>query len=93
MHLLQIIKTLCLRESYQKDVRKNSEFSLLHKAAHAVATTLEEAVKAAAKRRSLLGAFRKLRKATMNFVLPVHPSVRLSVSPYRTTLLALEGFS
>jgi hypothetical protein len=70
-------------------VRKNSEFLLLHKAAHAVATMLEEAIKAVAKRLSLLGAFRKLLKATMNFVL----SVRLSVSPYGTTTLTLAGFS
>jgi hypothetical protein len=37
----------------------------------------------------VLGAFAKLRKATISFVM----SVRLSVSPHETTLLPLDGFS
>jgi hypothetical protein len=40
----------------------------------------------------LLGAFAKLRKATINFVMPVLPSARLSVYPHGTTRLPLEGF-
>ena len=36
-----------------------------------------------------LGAFAKLRKATISFVMPV----RLSVRPHRTTRLPLDGFS
>jgi len=37
----------------------------------------------------LLGAFAKLRKATISFVM----SVRLSVRPHGTTRFPLEGFS
>jgi len=46
---------------------------------------------------TLLGAFSKLRKATINFVMTVspsvRPSVRPSVSPHGTTRLPLDGFS
>jgi len=38
---------------------------------------------------TFLGAFAKLRKATISFVM----SVRLSVRPHRTARLPLEGFS
>jgi hypothetical protein len=43
------------------------------------------------------GAFAKLRKATVSFVMTVRPSVRPSVrlsdSPQGTTQLPLDGFS
>jgi len=40
-------------------------------------------------RRAILGAFAKLRKATISFVM----SVRLSVRAHGTTRLPLDGFS
>jgi hypothetical protein len=36
-----------------------------------------------------LGAFEKLRKVTISFIM----SVRLSITPHGTTLFPLEGFS
>jgi len=40
-----------------------------------------------------LGAFAKLRKATMIFVVPVRPSVCPSVRQHGTTQLPLDRFS
>jgi hypothetical protein len=41
--------------------------------------------------KALLGAFAKLRKATITFVMSICPSVRLSV-PHETTQLPLDEF-
>jgi len=38
---------------------------------------------------SFLGAFAKLRKATVSFVMSVRPSVR----PHETNQISLDGFS
>jgi hypothetical protein len=41
----------------------------------------------------ILGAFHKLRKATISFVMSVRPSVRPPARPHGTIRLALDGFS
>ena len=43
--------------------------------------------------RSFLGAFAKLRKATLSFVMSVRPSVCLSVGPHGTFQRLKDGFS
>jgi len=40
-----------------------------------------------------LGAFAKLRKATISFVMSVRPSVCLSVGPHETFQILIGGFS
>jgi hypothetical protein len=43
--------------------------------------------------KDILGAFSKLRKATISFVMSVHPSIRPSFRSHGSTQLPLKGFS